>query len=396
MHNFKSSFILALAVASFGCAGSSNDVTPPHDFTDNMPTADIAGLDQNPNDISSAKLASVMSGPTEEEMQALTGAACHPHLFLRARDAVKGLNRYIVTKFFKTLDAIIDSHASSATTSSVTWTKPVFNGAGEYRVTLTKSAPGQYTLEVAAKAPANAPDSAYVVIQTATINNTGGTAHAGTGTMHLDLTKLASVFTAERARGTIDLSFTVNGNNKKVQVTLTGFTGDDTNPQQPPANSNYVFARTKGVGGSFKFVQNTVFACPDNPTFLQASMKAVHRWKTSAGADGGAALFNGRSDATATGGTIPVGQNWVGVTCSDETAAEASAERFWQMALFNANGTLASGQVDSSGFGVSTCDSSFGTLPSGAPTYLSNYSLASINFTDASVVPFPGMPATFP
>jgi hypothetical protein len=372
-------------------------VTPPQEFIDNMPTADMAGIDQNPNDISSARSANAMSGPTEAETQALTGAACHPHLFLRTRDAVKGINRYIVTKFFKNLDAIIDSHASKATTSSVTWTKPVFNGAGQYRVTLTKSAPGQYALEVAAKAPATAPDSAYVVIQTATINNTGGAAHAGTGTMHLDLTKLATVFTAERSRGAIDLNYTVNGNNKLVQVTLTGFTGDDTNPHQPPANSNYVFARTKGVGGSFKYVQQTVFACPENPSSLQATMKAVHRWRVTTGVDGGAAVFNGRSDANATGGQIAAGQSWVGVTCTDETAGtEAGAEKFWQMALFDTNGNLVRGEVDTNGPGLVGCDSSFGPKPSGSPTYQSNYSLASINFTDGSVVPFPGIPTSFP
>ncbi len=393
--NFKTIFIFTLAVTVFGCG--SSDVTPPQDFIDNMPTADTAGIDQNPNDISSARSANAMSGPTEQEMQALTGAQCHPHLFLRTRDAVRGINRYIVTKFFKTLDAIIDSHASKATSSAVTWTKPVFNGAGQYRVTLTKSAPGQYALEVAAKAPANAPDSAYVVIQTATINNTGGQPHAGTGTMHLDLTALASVFTAERARGTIDLNYTVNGNNKKIQVTLTGFTGDDTNPGQPPANSNYVFARTKGVGGSFKYVQNTVFACPENPTFLQASLKAVHRWKVTAGADGGVAVFNGRSDANATGGQMSAGQKWVGVTCTDETAGtEAGAEKFWQMAVFDANGNLLRGEYDANGSGTATCDSSFGAKPSGSPLFQSNYNLALINFTDASVVTFPGMPSPFP
>ncbi|HXN41803.1 MAG TPA: hypothetical protein VN918_08460, partial [Myxococcaceae bacterium] len=252
-------------------------------------------------------------------------------------------------------------------------------------------------LEVAAKNPATAPDSAYVVIQTATVTNSSTQAHSGTGTMHLDLTKFATVFPAERSRGTIDLNYTVNGNNKRIQVTLTGFIGDDTIQHQPPTNSNYVFARTKGVGGSFKYVQNTVFACPENPNSLPALMKSVHRWRVSGGADAGAAVFNGRSDATATGGTIPGTQSWVGVTCTDETAGtEAGAEKFWQMALFNSNGTLNRGEYDSSGPGVTSCDTAFGARPSGPPTYQTNYSLASINFTDGSVVPFPGMPTTFP
>lgn len=399
--------LMSVVIAAFGCGDSGN---VPQDFLDNMPSGSTAALDENPSDPSIAQAAPMMS-PLQQDAQALSVSdpTCHPHLFLRSREVIKALNRYIIGKFFRRIDALIDNHATKATTSAVTWIKTVDNGAAQLRITLTKSSPGNYALLVEAKAT-SAPDSAYVTIQTATVINATGQAHQGTGTMHLDLTALGTVITTEMARGTIDLNYTINGNNKKVQVKLTNFTGDDTNVNQPPASSNYVYARTAGVGGSLKLVQRTLFVCPSNPNNLKADLKAVHRWKKSSGADGGPAVFTGRSDAQATGGQLGTGQTFVGVTCADESATngtlitESAAERFWQLGYFQGTGdpaiggaTLQTGWYDANNpFGTSTCDSSFGNLPSGQPNYLSNYSFATINFSDASVVPFPGMPTVFP
>ena len=397
--------LMSVVMAAFGCGDSGN---VPQEFLDNIPNGSTAALDENPSDPSIAMAAPMMS-PLQQDAQALSDPGCHPHLFIRTREVVKALNRYIIGKFFRRIDALIDNHASRATSSAVTWIKTVDNGAAQVRITLTKSSPGNFALLVEAKAPPSAPDSAYVTIQTATVTNATGQAHQGSGTMHLDLTALGTVIPTEMARGTIDLNYTINGNNKKVQVTLTNFSGDDANVQ-PPASSNYVYARTTGVGGSFKLIHRAVFLCPSNPNSLKADLKAVHRWKKSSGADGGPAVFVGRSDAQATGGQLGAGQTIVGVTCVDESATtgtlatESAAERFWQMAYFQgggdpaiAGGTLVQGWNDAnSPYGTSTCDSSFGTAPSGPPNYRSNYSFTNINFSDNSVVPFPGIPAVFP
>lgn len=396
--------VTSVVIAAFGCGDSGN---VPQEFLDNMPNGSTAGLDENPSDPSIA-LAAPMMSPTQQDAQALSDPNCHPHLFIRTRETVRALNRYIISKFFRRFDALIDGHATKATSSAVTWVKTVDNGAAQLRITLTKSAPGNYALLVEAKAPPSAPDSAYVTIQTATVTNLSGQAHQGSGTMRFYFDNLASVITTELARGTILLNWTLNGNNKKVQVTLTNFTGDDT--YVPPTNSNYVYARTAGVGGSFKLVRQVAFACPSNPNNLRADLKAVHRWRKSSGADAGPAVFVGRSDAQATGGQMGPGQTWVGVTCADESATngtvatEYGAERFWQMGYFEGGGdpattggTLAQGWYDANNpYGPNTCDASFGALPSGDPNYRSNYSFANINFTDDSVVPFPGMPASFP
>jgi hypothetical protein len=401
--------LIGVVISAVGCGDSGN---VPQEFLDNMPNGPTAALDENPSDPSIAQAAAMVS-PLQQDTQALSDPNCHPHLFIRTRETVKALNRYIIGKFFRRIDALIDNHATKATASAVTWIKTVDNGAAQLRITLTKSAPGNYALLVEAKAP-SAPDSAYVTVQTATVTNPAGQAHQGSGTMHLDLTALGTVITTEMARGTIDLNYTINGNNKKVQVTLTNFTGDDTNVNQPPSNANYVYARTAGVGGSFKLVQNTVFLCPSNPSSLKASLKAVHRWKKSSGIDGGPAVFVGRSDAQATGGQLGANQIIVGVTCVDESATtgtlatESAAERFWQMAVFQGGGdpatgggTLVTGWYDvNNPFGTSTCDASFNgngnNPPSGSPNFLSNYSFRNMNFGDASVVPFPGMPTVFP
>jgi hypothetical protein len=397
--------VMSVVMTALGCGDSGN---VPQDFLDNMPNGSTAALDENPSDPSIGQ-ASPMMSPFQQDAQAVSDPTCHPHLFIRTREVVKALNHYVIGKFFRRIDALIDNHATKATTSAVTWIKTVDNGAAQLRITLTKSAPGNYSLLVEAKAPPSAPDSAYVTVQTATVTNATGQAHQGSGTMHLDLTALGTVITTEMARGTIDLNYIINGNNKKVQVTLTNFTGDDANVT-PPSNSNFVYARTTGVGGSFKLVHKAIFPCPSNPNSLKADLKAVHRWKKTSGADGGPAVFVGRSDAQATGGQLGQGQIFVGVTCADESATtgtlatESAAERFWQLAVFQgggdpaiAGGTLWQGWNDgTSPYGTSTCDPSFGTAPSGPPNYRSNYTFTNINFSDNSVVPFPGMPTVFP
>ena len=386
----------------FGCSGGDSGVTPPAEFLSAMPSTSTFVLDDTPGQVAPGQNSPII----DEQTQELSNPACHPHLFLRTYDAIAAINHYIIGKFFRRLDAVIDSHATSATSSTVTWIKQVDGGAAVLRITLTKSSPGAYALEVDAKAPPNASDSSYVTILTASITNGDptGSPHTGSGTLHVDLTKLGSVITTERARGTIDLTFNVKGNNKMIRVTLTGLTGDDTNPNQPPTNANFVFARTAGVGGSFKYVQQTVFPCPQNPSSLQANLKAVHRWKITAGVDGGHGVFNGRTDGQATGGQITAGQTWVGVTCTDQTASTpAAAERFWQIGVFSGagdpatnGGTLVEGEYDANAPGPSSCDSSLGTLPSGPPNYRSNYTFTTLNFNDASVIPFPGMPTPFP
>ncbi len=239
--------------------------------------------------------------------------------------------------------------------------------------------------------PASAPDSAFVVISTATFSKTDGAPHSGSGNMTFNLTALNQLMpSVETAKGTIAINFMVSGANKKVQVQLTNFTPDDTNPDPLPTTANYVFARTAQVGGSFKLQQTVDLACPEQtqtPHQL-ATMQAVHRWMVQSSP----ATFVGRSDAQANGGQIPANQRFVGVTCADLSHPDGTAERYWLMKLEQGSTVMRSESTNNPG--PASCNSAFGPVPDSA-SIANDYNFASVNFTDASIVPYPNKPTDF-
>ena len=104
------------------------------------------------------------------------------------------------------------------------------------------------------------------------------------------------------------------------------------------------------------------------------------------------ATFAGRSDARATGGQIPAGQRCVGITCADLGQPDGTAERYWLMKLEQGSTVVRS--ESSTNYLGNSCNSAFGPVPDTASTN-NDYNFASVTFTDASIVPYPGKPTDF-
>jgi hypothetical protein len=124
-----------------------------------------------------------------------------------------------------------------------------------------------------------------------------------------------------------------------------------------------------------------VLLCPANPGDLEADTTTQSRWFIAA--DGS---VHGRADAKATGGQMPAGDTWEGVTCfqgSRDTLLMPTAETaYWAMKEEDATGATVAGTAQSVGVGATACDPLFGPVPS---------------LTDnASDYGFPAGPVSFP
>jgi hypothetical protein len=354
---------LALALLAAGCGGASS-------YDEATPTYDTVSLDMESGSAS-------VSG-------ALDGAVCHPHLFQRTREVVHVLNWHLF-KIMGRLDAIISRTATSSTSTSRTW--EAVRAGLDLKVTLTKNADGSYAYLGQMKRQSD-PDSAFQDVVTGTVTP-GAEPHTGQGSLKLDLTALSSLAPAEKATGTITASFDVQGATKTVRVQVADFEPDLAAEVRPPRDANYVFERTAGVGGSLKFREDVVLLCPANPQQQAAQVETVARWTK----DG--AVMAGRADALATGGQIPAGDRFVGTTCF-QLDAGADAEKSWQMKLEDASGaTVRAGAVSTAQAGDTgtPCSAVFGAAPT-PDSAAGDFDFSSVNFDDASVVPYPGRPAT--
>jgi hypothetical protein len=187
------------------------------------------------------------------------------------------------------------------------------------------------------------------------------------------------VKTDERARGQITDAFDnvhdpVKGVKRTASVTLTNFLPEEGDPHGPRTGS-YLWEREPNVGGKFQFQDTVVLFCLPNPAGLQSDLTAVSRWYKATTGE-----VHGRSDAKATGGQLPTGDTWMGVTCAKGQTTAMPAEGFWMMKLEDSTGATVSAQ--SSQVGTEPCDSVFGPVPS-ATNNATDY-----DFTAA--VTFPG------
>jgi hypothetical protein len=370
---------LVMSVSLLGCGAKFQQ-----EFEDNAPNFNSLSMDMNSSDTNMESSSAITP----------TGDQCHPHLFWRTRNVVERFNTHILMVVSR-MDAVIDNHPKATTGTTHTWEKDV--GLYTIKVEAAKVSATQFTFETDIKKKAD-DDSKYVKVGSSTINKTDGTAHTGQGTYLVDLTALSSV-TGGKAQGQISISFDITnaGAQKTLQVTLTNFTPDDTivdangNPLLTPKDANYVFTRTKGVGGSLKFQDEMVLACPDNPSSEQATVNTVARWgHNSTGS------FVGRADAVATGGQIQTGYKIEGVVCADLSQGDATAElgKYWMMkAEDTTNGnTIVAGEAYVGAAGPDTCDPIFGAVPS-PDNNTTDFDFSTINFTDSSIVPYPGQPS---
>jgi len=85
----------------------------------------------------------------------------------------------------------------------------------------------------------------------------------------------------------------------------------------------------------------------------------------------------------ATGGKLPAGDTWMGVTCAKGQTTAMPAEGFWMMKLEDSTGATVSSQM--SQVGTEPCDPVFGAVPS-ATDNKTDYDFS----TDFSAITFPG------
>ncbi|HEY6005266.1 MAG TPA: hypothetical protein VIV57_20465, partial [Anaeromyxobacter sp.] len=227
----------------------------------------------------------------------------------------------------------------------------------------------------------------FVTVFSGDIDRAGATGpHQGKGAMKLDLDALHSV-TGLDVAGTLAATFDITAPKRLIQITAAGVKWDpDTDgdlARISPRDATYTFLREPGVGGSLALQDSMIFFCPANPTLAPAEALLVSRWfRTPTGE------IHGRSDAEATGGQIPAGHAWMGVTCHTRPADPMTmpSELFWMVKEEDSTGaTVQSWQVAN---GADACDAAFGPVPSAANA-ATDFDFAGV---DATVpFPFPGM-----
>jgi len=362
--------LLAIPLALAACGGSSSDTS----FQDAAPSAAALSID-----LDSGAGSTVPSLAAPSSVVPLPG--CHPFLFARTEAVAARLNRHFRLALDR-IEHVIARHASLASGDQLVWTE-TFDGL-DVQFTMTRA--GEvftWTLELK---PAGAPDTAFATVFSGDIDRTGATGpHQGTGGFALDLDAFHSVVPAEDVAGTLHATFTLTASKRLVAITAGGVKWDpDTDgdlARVAPVDATYTYLREPGVGGSLVLQDAMVFACPSNPTLAPADATLVSRWyRTSTGE------IHGRSDAKATGGQLPGGDAFMGVTCHARTADPASvpAEFYWMVKEEDATGaTLQSWEVQP---GAAACDPAFGAVPSPSGNG------TDFDFTGVTVpYPFPGM-----
>lgn len=359
--------ILSLLAMTAAC-GSSGMSTP--DFTANAPTFDKVAISQNDSQTAPPVMAQ-NSGST----QALTAAAptvdCHPHLFERTGEIIGNVNRH----FFKLVGHVEDLIKDSPKLSSgqtKTW-ESIKNGIDrKLTITATANADGSvtYVFELDIGLVPATGSATLTKVMSGSLTHSGPQASELTdagaservedkGTVTFDYSALASVITSEMSTGQITDTFDnvrdpVHGVKRSATMTLVNFHFD--NDQHGPRNGSYSWEREPSVGGKFQFTDSLVLLCPANPSNLAADLTAVARWYKAA--DGS---VHGRSDARATGGQIPSGDSWIGMTCAQGQTTSAPAEGEWMMKEEDASGASLSFQLVQ--VGVNPCDPAFGPVP---------------------------------
>jgi hypothetical protein len=359
---------LALALACGGSTSTTGSGSAALDAA--TPSYAALAIDQVSTDTTAAALtADSTQSALTVAAPVISGAPCHPHLFIRQREIVERVNRHIY-KALRHVEALIAKNPLTSTDTTKTW-ESVDNGI-DRKFTVTLVSPDVYSWELDIGPVGTTP---LPVAITGQIDRAGATGpHQGKGTLHIDFAKLHAGFSAEKvAQGTLDVQFDVQAASRKLTVTAVGVAWDldatkfesaaVVNALSAPRSGSYVYFREPGKGGSLKIQDQMLFACPANTSLLPADAQLVSRWYKSA--DG---AIHGRSDALLQNGQLPAANvdRVVGVTCHDSAAeGRAQTEGFWLMKAENASGGTITGASSTSASDPSAtpCDPVFGNVP---------------------------------
>jgi hypothetical protein len=371
--------LLATAALSACAGGGSTD-----EFRAAAPTSDklaISEYDGDPVDGTAADSSS--------STQALSRPECHPHLFVRTHEIIGRLNRHFAKHLHHVEELIEDNPLGDGETK--TWEN--VRGGLDRKLTMTRTAnldgsvTFEFELDVARVAASGSPS--FVKVMWGSITHSGPASDdAGAqrvedkGTVTFDFDALASVKAGERARGQITDTFDNvrdpdKGVKRTASVVLSNFLPEEGDPHGP-RNGSYSWEREPGVGGKFRFQDTVTLFCLPNPAAVQSDVTTISRWYKTA--DG---QVHGRSDSKATGGQLPTGDTWMGVTCAKGQTTAMPAEGFWMMKLEDSTGATVSSQ--SSQVGTEPCDPVFGAVPT-ATDDKTDYDFPA----DFSAITFPG------
>ncbi len=373
--------ILPLALlAAAACGGSAST----DEFRANAPTFEKLAISQNDSDTADAPATAA----------ALTAAAttpdCHPHLFVRTGEIVERVNRHFRKHLHHVEELIRNNPIADGETK--TW-EDVRDGT-DRKFTMTRAAnldgSSSFTFELDLAAVPASGSPAFVKVMSGSITHVGpadaGDTDAGAGALvenkgvvTFDYSALASVTAHERASGQITDTFDnlhdpVKGVKRSASIILTNFVPEEGDAHGPRSGS-YTWEREPGVGGKLQFQDTVTLFCLPNPAGAQSDLSTVARWYKAA--DG---QVHGRTDAKASGGQLPTGDTWMGVTCARGRTSSAPAEGFWMMKLEDSSGATVTSQ--SAQVGTEPCDPVFGAVPS-ATDHDSDYDFS-------AAVTFPG------
>jgi len=293
--------------------------------------------------------------------------ACHPHLFARTSEVVWRLNA-VLFRHLRHVERLVARRASRLDGGTGTWTE---TGSGlEVQRQLTISADGGVTAFQLELAPAGQTPPQWVeVLSGSTTRTTTTSGSDRVGSVDFDYDALHSVLPAERVTGKVSVAFErvvdstkpAPGIRKATTFTFTGFSFGPNDPHGPRSGT-FTHVGEPGIGGSLVFQDSLILLCPANPQRLAADAVTQARWFVTP--TGG---LHGRADARGTGGQIPSGDTWLGVTCYQGARAIrplATMETgYWAMKLEDGAGATVAGSAHQAGT-TDSCDAAFGAVPS--------------------------------
>jgi hypothetical protein len=365
---------LSAAVLAAACGGSAQQDA----FVRATPAFGAVALEITSSDTNSANFEneSEPDDDAAESADTSVGDPCHPHLFLRTHDIVSLTNRGL-GRVLGPIHRLLPFGPRHGNDSTQVWER-VVNGV-DYKYSVVKTG-DSFTATLQVKKQGD-PDTSFVTVYSA--NTTRDPAnHDGSGTATLDLDKLASV-TGDSISGQLSLNFTVTSAEKKVIFTMTNF---KPKAAATPRNGHYVFDKQTGKGGSLKFIDDMTLRCTGavvgtTPTAGTTPVTAVSRWIV---ASDGTVHFRG--DAGATGGQVPTGDKWEGVTCAQGSDPR---ETYWLMKLEDSTGkTISAHSAQNTQATAAACDSVFGPVPL-IDSAANDYDFTKVDFGSDDPLPFP-------
>jgi hypothetical protein len=369
---------LSVVALAFGCGGSSQQSA----FDAATPTFESVALEITSSDTNSANFEGTTTTSVSPDTESTAAAdanvtdPCHPHLFMRTREIVDAHNRGL-WRLLGPIHRLIPFEPRHRDGSTHVWDR-IVNGF-EYQYTITKTGDHSFTAMLQVKKEGD-PDTSFVTVYQASIDRDPSN-HDGSGSATLDLDKLAGV-TAENVSGQLELTFTVSSTEKKVVFTMTNFKSSSSAFAR---DGHFVFDKQNGKGGSLKFIQDMVLRCTGATTTTTAPtgttpVTAVSRWIVAS--DG----VHFRGDAGATGGQVPAGDKWEGVTCAQ---GRDPRETFWMMKLEDTTGaTISAHSSQNTTATAAACDSVFGPVPL-IDSAANDYDFTKVAFTSDDPLPFP-------